>query len=97
MSSNDEPQKVFGVGNRNVLSTVSKNYDIGDKGFLTDPDQQMRGMDSDNVGHLTNAKVSAIVSETLALREKTDRMKTWIGILGVFVVILADKISSKLG
>jgi hypothetical protein len=85
MSSNDEPQK----DNRNVLSSVSKRYDVGDKGFLTDIEQEMRGMDSDNVGHLTNAKVSAIVSETLALREKTDRMKTWIGILGVFVVILA--------
>jgi hypothetical protein len=49
----------------------------------------MRGMDSNNVGHLDNATVSAIVTETLALREKNDQMKKWIGILGVFVIILA--------
>jgi hypothetical protein len=87
MASNDEPPKVFGDSER-PLSKVSKNYDVGDKGFLTDTEQKMRGMDSDNVGHLTNAKVSAIVTETLALREKTDRMKMWLGILGVAVLVL---------
>jgi hypothetical protein len=88
MASNDKPQKVFGAGNHSVLSMVSKNYDVGDKGFLTDTEQQMRGMDSGNVGHLTNAKVSAIVNETLGLREKNGTMKMWLGILGAAVAVL---------
>jgi hypothetical protein len=87
MMSNDDPKKTLGAANRQ-LSSISRNYDLGDKGFLTDTEQQMRGMDSDNVGHLTNAKVSAIVNETLGLREKNGRMKLWLGILGVAVVVL---------
>jgi hypothetical protein len=90
MASNNEKEvKMFGKDNRAALSKVSTCYDVGDKGFLTDTEKQMRGMDSDNLGHLTNAQVSSVVTETLALREKNDRMKTWIGILGVFVIILA--------
>jgi hypothetical protein len=92
MASNDEEAgkevKMFSDKDR-YLSKVSSAYDVGNKGFLTETERQMRGMDSDNLGHLTNAQVSAVVNETLALREKTDRMKTWIGILGVFVIILA--------
>ena len=90
MASYDEeqPVKAFGEGNRQQLSMVSRSYDIGDKGFLTDTEQSMREMDSDNVGHLTNSKVSAIVTETLALRDKTNRMKIWLGILGATVVVL---------
>jgi hypothetical protein len=87
MVRKNDPKKTLGAANRQ-LSTVSRNYDLGDKGFLTDTEQQMRGMDSDNVGHLTNAKVSAIVDETLGLREKNGRMKLWLGILGVAVVVL---------
>jgi hypothetical protein len=56
---------------------------------LTDTEQQMRGMDSDNLGCLTNAQVSAVVAETLLLRDKNNQMKMWIGILGVFVIVLA--------
>jgi hypothetical protein len=92
MASNEEQpkteEKMFGEADR-PLSKVSTQYDVGDKGFLTDTEKQMRGMDSDNLGHLTNAQVSSVVTETLALRETTDRMKTWLGILGVFAVILA--------
>jgi hypothetical protein len=92
MASNEEQPttevKMFGDGDH-PLSKVSTHYDVGDKGFLTDTEKQMRGMDSDNLGHLTNAQVSSVVTETLALRETTGRMKTWLGILGVFVVILA--------
>ena len=87
MESNKKEPEMFGAGGR-ALSTVSRNYDLGGKGFLTDTEKQMRGMDSDNVGHLTNAKVSAIVAETLVLREKTNRMKLWLGILGVAVIVL---------
>jgi hypothetical protein len=74
-----------------ALSKVSRNYDFGNKGFLTDTEQQMRGLlDSEegNLGHLNNAQVSVIVAETLALREKTGRMKMWLRILGVVVIIL---------
>jgi hypothetical protein len=87
MESNNKPKRTFGEGQRQ-LSTISRNYDLGDKGFLTDTEKQMRGMDSDNVGHLENSKVSAIVAETLALRDKTNQMKMWIGILGVAVAVL---------
>jgi hypothetical protein len=89
METRNEKQKKMVVEGSHQLSTVSRNYDLGNKGFLTDTEQQMRGMDSDNVGHLDNAKVSAIVAETLLLRDKNNRMKMWIGILGVFVIILA--------
>jgi hypothetical protein len=83
----EEPMKIFGNGNRQ-LSKISRNYDLGDKGFLTVTEQSMRGMDSDNVGHLTNSKVSTIVAETLALRDKTNKMKMWLCILGVAVIVL---------
>jgi hypothetical protein len=87
-NNNEREVKMFGKDNR-ALSKVSSYYDVGAKGFLTDTEKQMRGMDSDNLGHLTNAQVSSVVTETLALREKNDQMKKWIGILGVFVIILA--------
>jgi hypothetical protein len=84
MSNKQDPRTMLDRG----LSKVSRNYDLGGKGFLTDTEQQMRGMDDDNLGHLNNAQVSEIVAETLALREKTGRMKMWLGILGVFVIVL---------
>jgi hypothetical protein len=85
--SNENEVKMLSGGDR-ALSKVSVAYDVGNKGFLTDTEQQMRGMDDDNVGHLTNAKVSAIVNETLGLREKNSRMKMWLGILGAAIVVL---------
>jgi hypothetical protein len=89
METSNEKRKKMIVEGSHRLSMVSRNYDLGNKGFLTDTEQQMRGMDSDNVGHLDNAKVSAVVAETLLLRDKNNRMKMWIGILGLFVIILA--------
>jgi hypothetical protein len=89
MINNDEeqPVKMFGEDDRH-LSKISRQYDLGNKGFLTETEQQMRSMDFDNVGHLTNSTVSAIVAETLELREETTRMKMWLGILGVAVLVL---------
>lgn len=71
------------------LSTIGTKYDVGNKGFLTDAEKEMRARDVENIGHLSNAQVSAIVGETLSLRDKTDRLKIFVGILSCAVVTLA--------
>uniref|UniRef100_A0A7S2Y716 Uncharacterized protein n=1 Tax=Entomoneis paludosa TaxID=265537 RepID=A0A7S2Y716_9STRA len=70
------------------LSTVSSLYDVGDKGFLTEAEKSLRGMDEDGRGHLTIEQVAGIKEETHALRIANKLLKKWIMAMALAVVVL---------
>ena len=60
------------------LSAISRQYDVGNKGFLSDAEMQMREMDSENRGYLTNAQVAQVVEQTMTIREANMTLRNYL-------------------
>ena len=73
---------------RNHLSKVSREYDAGGKGFLTPAEQQLRQMDIDGKGHLSNAAVATIMEGKLRGDEIINRLRRMIWVLGGMTILL---------
>jgi hypothetical protein len=98
-SGSNKPQTI----QRRELTAVSKKYDLGNKGYLNEAEQELRNMDRDNRGYLTPEQVYAIVeslqaerraaaelAENIRQEHKRSRMqRRWIAGLCVMAVLLA--------
>ena len=73
---------------RNHLSKVSREYDAGKKGFLTPAEQQLRQMDIDGKGHLSNAAVATIMEGKLRGDEIINRLRRMVWVLGGMTILL---------
>jgi len=56
------------------LSVVSKQYGVGGKGYLDETEQQLRNLDTENAGHLSNEKVYALMQHHIADQRKLFQM-----------------------
>jgi hypothetical protein len=98
-SNSNKPQTI----QRRELTAVSKKYDLGNKGYLNEAEQELRNMDRDNRGYLTPEQVYAIVESLQAERRaaaelaenirlehaRSRRQRRWIAGLCVMAVMLA--------
>lgn len=71
------------------LSIVSKQYDMGGKGFLDDTEQELRNMDTENTGHLSNEKVYALMQHHIDDQRKLFQMKKLLAGITIFAALLA--------
>ena len=71
------------------LSVVSKQYDMGGKGFLDETEQQLRNMDTENTGHLSNEKVYALMQHHIDDQRKLFQMKKLLAGITIFAALLA--------
>lgn len=79
-----------GSANRErALSKVSKMYDIDGDGQLDEAEKAMRDMDTEGVGHLSNAKVYQIFQQQLAMQKQLLFAKRVIIFFAAFLVLLA--------
>ena len=72
------------------LSVVSTMYDRGGKGYLDQTEQQIRDLDTNNEGHLSNDKVYDIMKSQIEARRslyKTKRLLLAVGSLAVFLAL----------
>lgn len=70
------------------LSTISAQYDRGNKGYLDDTEKKLRAMDSENLGHLDIHKVYALMQEFQAEQKKAVGLKRSVIALAAFAVLL---------
>ena len=71
------------------LSVISKQYDMGGKGFLNETEQQLRNLDTSNRGHLSNEKVYELMQQHIDGQRKLFQMKKLLAGVTVFAVLLA--------
>ena len=71
------------------LSVVSKNYDRGDKGYLTKSEKKLRGLDTKNRGYLTNAEVVQVVQQTMTMHSTNVQLRKFVFGAAILVVLLA--------
>ena len=57
------------------MSTVSKQYDIGKKGFLTDEERQARALDVDGEGKIPAASAVKLAEQNAALQAEVRTLK----------------------
>eukprot|EP00527_Entomoneis_sp_CCMP2396_P000631 CAMPEP_0198152998 /NCGR_PEP_ID=MMETSP1443-20131203/62150_1 /TAXON_ID=186043 /ORGANISM="Entomoneis sp., Strain CCMP2396" /LENGTH=110 /DNA_ID=CAMNT_0043819169 /DNA_START=68 /DNA_END=398 /DNA_ORIENTATION=+ len=60
------------------LSVVSQNYDQGEKGYLTESENQIRSLDTGNKGYLTNAQVAQVAEQTMDMRDDNNSLRNWV-------------------
>ena len=60
---------------KNRLTTVSKQWDVENKGFLTDGQQKLRALDTDGKGMLSAAQLSSFAGQYDALRKENQQIK----------------------
>mmetsp|Transcript_25555 Transcript_25555/g.55865 ORF Transcript_25555/g.55865 Transcript_25555/m.55865 type:complete len:526 (-) Transcript_25555:126-1703(-) len=73
---------------QNHLSKVSKAYDTGGKGYLTPAEQQLREMDLNGEGNLSNAIVAQIMEDKLRGDEIIRRLSRMLWVLAGMTVLL---------
>lgn len=61
------------------LSTISKNYDEGGKGYLDEEEQMLRGYDANNAGSLSMREMKKIVRD-LKNEQTSKRLFKWLAI-----------------
>lgn len=71
------------------LSVISKQYDMGGKGFLNETEQQLRNLDTSNRGHLSNEKVYELMQQHIDGQRKLFQMKKLLAGVTIFAVLLA--------
>ena len=71
------------------LSVISKQYDMGGKGFLNETEQQLRNLDTSNRGHLSNEEVYELMQQHIDGQRKLFQMKKLLAGVTVFAVLLA--------
>ena len=85
---NKSASSSFRRRSRNHLSKVSREYDAGGKGFLTPAEQQMRKMDVEGKGILSNAAVATIMEGKLRGDEIINRLRRMVWVLGGMTILL---------
>ena len=60
---------------KNRLTTVSKQWDVENKGFLTDGQQQLRALDTEGKGMLSATQLSSFADQYDALRKENQQIK----------------------
>lgn len=70
------------------LSTVSQQYDRGNKGYLDETEQKLRAMDSQNAGHVSVDKVYALMQEFQAEQKKAVSLRKVVIALVIFAILL---------
>lgn len=70
------------------LSTVSKAYDRGNKGYLDETEQKLRAMDSENLGHLSVDKMYALMQEFQEEQKKALTLRRVVFALVGFAILL---------
>lgn len=71
------------------LSFVSTMYDLDGKGYLDETEQQLRDLDTENTGQLSNEKVLIILNEQLQAQRDLYKTRRILFGVSVFAVILA--------
>uniref|UniRef100_A0A7S0APW4 Uncharacterized protein n=1 Tax=Minutocellus polymorphus TaxID=265543 RepID=A0A7S0APW4_9STRA len=71
------------------LSVISKQFDLGGKGFLDETEQQLRSMDTENTGHLSNEKVYALMQHHIDDQRRLFQMKKLLAGVTIFAALLA--------
>jgi len=71
------------------LSVISQKYDLGEKGFLDETEQQLRNLDTENTGQLANEKVYDLMQQHIEGQRKLFQMKKLLAGVTIFAVLLA--------
>lgn len=70
------------------LSVVSKKWDAGNKGFLSDEERALRNLDTEGTGTLTAKQLSSFAEEFGALRKENTQIKRGLVGLTLLTVLL---------
>lgn len=71
------------------LSKTSELYDAANKGYLDETEQQLRELDSQHLGHISNAKVYDLMQNMKQEQSKSLNLKKAVIALSVFSFLLA--------
>lgn len=69
------------------LSVVSKNYDMGSKGYLDDEEQVLRNLDKGNQGHLSVESLKVLVRDLDKSNQEKRMLKTVVKVFSVGLVV----------
>ena len=91
---NSEKVAMNGNGGRKKtearLSIVSTMYDRDGKGYLDETEQQIRNLDTQNAGHLSNTKVYDLMQSQIDAQRslyKTKRVLMGVSILAAILIL----------
>lgn len=69
------------------LSTISKLYDEGNKGYLDKTEAMIRKYDTNNDGQISLSELKVIMSDFQSQENKKSRWRTYTKVAGLFLVL----------